>query len=438
MNNKNIIINFSLFIISLILINKIIGVFVSFDNYINFNALFINYEGGFLRRGLLGQVAMYLFKNFSINPVTFFSVVFSIANIIFFILFIKCIKKFRNNIFLYLVLLLSPATLMFSIFDSVNFFNNQIFLLISILLHCSLALKYFNEVKKYKKCFLLFILPFLFLNILQYDPQVLTLSIHILITYIVLSQDSQKCYKLLYYYIFLLAPILLIAFNVGSIEQINGERMKEIVTNTYSIILIDHPESFSMIDTNDLGGNLNLKIGAMIKIFGINFQYWNKLYFLLGIILSIIFFILIFSYFISKKIFFINVKNKTLIFGFIPLLSMFLFITDFGRTMHIILIHLLSIYFLFEINKDKEEIVIKKINFFKKILITLSIVIYCNVWTLNHAAGWHTIFDPKIPAYSKHSSYANEFKKIIFNTYYYTDKYIVNLPKGEFMKEYLK
>ena len=98
-------------------------------------------------------------------------------------------------------------------------------------------------------------LSFLFLNILQYDPQVLTLPAHILITYIVLSQDSQKSYKPIYYYIFLLIPILLIAFNAGSLEQINGEKMKEIVINTYGFILIDHPESFSMIDTNDLGGN---------------------------------------------------------------------------------------------------------------------------------------------------------------------------------------
>ncbi len=107
MSNKTII-NVSLFIISLILLIKIKDVFVSFDDYIYLNELFINYEGGFLRRGLLGQIALYIFKNFSVSPVTFFSVVFSSANIIFFYLFIKCINKFKSNIFLYLVLLLSP------------------------------------------------------------------------------------------------------------------------------------------------------------------------------------------------------------------------------------------------------------------------------------------------------------------------------------------
>ncbi len=62
MNNKTII-NVSLFVISLILLIKIKDVLVSFDDYIHLNELFINYEGGFLRRGLLGQIAIYLFKN---------------------------------------------------------------------------------------------------------------------------------------------------------------------------------------------------------------------------------------------------------------------------------------------------------------------------------------------------------------------------------------
>ena len=438
MSNKTII-NVSLFILSLILLIKVKDVFVSFDDYIHLNELFINYEGGFLRRGLLGQIAIYLFKNFSVSPVTFFSVVFSSANIIFFYLFIKCIKKFQSNIFLYLVLLLSPATLMFSIFDSVNFFNNQIFVLIAILLHCFVALKYFNETDKYKKYFVFLIIPLLFVNIFQYDPQIITLSSHMLITYIVLSKELQKSYKLLYSYIFLLIPILLVMLNNGSPEQLaTFEKMKEIVNYNYGFIINEHPEAFSAIDTKDLRGNLNLKLGAMIKIFGIKFTYNNKLYLFLSIILAVIFFILIFNYFIGQKIYFINIKYKIAIISFIPLISLFLFITDFGRSTHIFLIHLLSFYFLFKIDKKKEKFFLKKINFFSKLFIVLSIVIYCNFWTLSHASGWVTVFNPKGPSYSKYSSYTNEFSKILFNFYYFTDNYIINLPTAEFMKPYLK
>ena len=438
MSNKTII-NLSLIIISLILLIKIKDVFVSFDDYIYLNELFINYEGGFLRRGLLGQIALYIFKNFSVSPVTFFSVVFSFANIIFFYLFIKCINKFKSNIFLYLVLLLSPATLMFSIFDSANFFNSQIFILISILLHCFIALKYFNETDKYKKYFVFLIIPLLFLNIFQYDPQVITLSSHMLITYIVLSKELQKSYKFLYSYIFLLIPILFVVLNNGSQAQVTAfENMKEIVNYNYSFIINEHPESFSEIDTKDLRGNLNLKLGAMIKIFGIEFTYIHKVNLFLSIILAVIFFMFIFGYFISQKIYFINIRYKIAIISFIPLLSLLIFITDFGRSIHIFLIHLLSFYFLFKIDKRKEKVFLKKINFFSKSFIVLSIIIYCNFWTLSHASGWVSVFNPSVPSYSKYSSYTNEFNKILFNVYYYTDNYIINLPTAEFMKPYLK
>jgi hypothetical protein len=330
---------------------------------------------------------------------------------------------------------------MFSIFDSANFFNSQIFMLIAILLHCFIALKYFNETDKYKKYFILLILPLLFVNIFQYDPQVITLSSHMLITYIVLSKELQKSYKLLYCYIFLLVPILLVVLNNGSPEQVAAfEKMKEIVNYNYSFIINEHPEAFSAIDSKDFRGNLNLKLGAMIKIFGIKFAYNHKLYLFLSIILAVIFFILIFSYFINQRIYLINIKYKIAIISFIPLLSLFFFITDFGRSTHIFLIHLLSFCFLFKIDKKKEKVFLKKLNFFNKLLITLSIVIYCNFWTLSHASGWVTIFDPSNdhPKYSKYSSYMSEFNKILFNVYYYTDNYIINLPTAEFMKPYLK
>ena len=152
-------------------------------------------------------------------------------------------------------------------------------MLIAILLHCFVALKYFNETDKYKKYFIFLILPLLFVNIFQYDPQVITLSSHMLITYIVLSKELQKSYKLLYSYIFLLVPILLVMLNNGSPEQVAAfEKMKEIVNYNYSYIINEHPEAFSAIDSKDLRGNLNLKLGAMIKIFGIKFTYYNNIF----------------------------------------------------------------------------------------------------------------------------------------------------------------
>ena len=431
-------VNTTLLLIFIILINKIISVFVSFENYRNFNELFINYEAGFLRRGLLGQIAFYLFKKFSLSPITFFSIIFCFANSIFFILFVKCIKKFKDNLYLYFLLLLSPATLMFGIFDSANFFNSQIFLLISILLHALIAIKFLSDFEKYKIYFLYLILPILFINIFQYDPQILTLSSHIFVTYFVITKNNLSNYKLLLSYLIFIVPIIIIVLNNGTTEQfLTLEKMKEIVNENYSFIISLHPESFSMINSNDLGGNLNLKIGAMIKIFGIYFGYENKLYLLYAFILTIILFIICFGYFIDKNIYSFKIKYKFMIISFLPLLSLFFFITDFGRSIHIFLIHLLAILFLLEIDKDKEQKFIKKISFIKKASLLVFLILYCNIWTLSHATGWYTIFNPSGPKSSNYSSYLNEFRKIIYNSYYYTDKYILELPKAEFMKPFL-
>ena len=62
------------FIISFIYISYFI---LSFDNdfYSSnyaFNELFINYEYGFVRRGLIGQLTVFLYENFSIKPKYFF------------------------------------------------------------------------------------------------------------------------------------------------------------------------------------------------------------------------------------------------------------------------------------------------------------------------------------------------------------------------------
>ena len=65
-----------LFFISLIFLIKIYENFSSFSNYVNFNELLINYEGGFIRRGLIGQIALIFFKNFDVKLEIFFNILF--------------------------------------------------------------------------------------------------------------------------------------------------------------------------------------------------------------------------------------------------------------------------------------------------------------------------------------------------------------------------
>ena len=189
----------------------------------------------------------------------------------------------------------------------------------------------------------------------------------------------------------------------------------------------------------DHGGNLNLKIGGMIKIFGIYFNYNEKLNLFLGFLLSIFFFYIIFAYFIDKKIYSFKINYKTVFILTIPSFSIFLFVTDFGRSVFMVLIHLIAIFSLLRINHDQQEIFLKKIKFVKKNIIILFIFIYANFWTLTHSLGWLSVINPS-PALDgiKHSSLMNEMKKITYYSYVVVDEYFFELPKADFMIPYLK
>jgi len=427
-----------LIFIALIFLIKIYENFINFSNYVNFNELLVNYEGGFVRRGLIGQSALFFFKSFNIKLELFFNMLFSLANGIFIFLYLININKFRNNIYLYSVLIISPATIMFIFYDSLNFFNSQVFINISILLHTFFAIKFSKSFKSYKNCLIFIIIPLICLNIIIYDVQILFIFSHVLISFILLSNNKQKNIKVLIYYLIILIPIFFILNNTGSIaNQESIQIMKNSIQNNFKDLIIAHPEAFSM--AMDHGGNLNLKIGGMIKIFGIYFNYTEKLNLFLGIALSLFFFYIIFAFFIINKIYSLKINYKLVFFLSIPSFSIFLFVTDFGRSTFMILIHLISFFSLLEPNHEKEKNFLKQITFIKKNILILFIFIYANFWTLTHSLGWLGVFNP-IPSLPgiNHSSLMNELKKITYYGYVIVDKNLVELPKADFMVPYLK
>ena len=75
--NKNILVSRTI-LLFLIVINFVyfylnLNANISSSDYA-FNELFINYQAGFIRRGFLGEIFWQLNYNFSINPLTFFSI----------------------------------------------------------------------------------------------------------------------------------------------------------------------------------------------------------------------------------------------------------------------------------------------------------------------------------------------------------------------------
>ena len=121
--------NYAIIIILLlffILINYIYF-FLNFTTKLNneiysFHELFINYQAGFIRRGLLGELAWQLNNYFLIEPKSFFSIFFFIIYQIKILLLFYLSKKYIISKYIFILIVFSPALLLFHIYSPELFF----------------------------------------------------------------------------------------------------------------------------------------------------------------------------------------------------------------------------------------------------------------------------------------------------------------------------
>ena len=83
-----------------------------------FNELFINYSGGLVRRGLLGESFLIINRNFGTNPIIFFSWLFVILHSILIFLYFKILKKFKDLDIFLIAIIFSPALIFFPIYEN--------------------------------------------------------------------------------------------------------------------------------------------------------------------------------------------------------------------------------------------------------------------------------------------------------------------------------
>ena len=85
----------------------------------------VNYNGGFVRRGLLGQFFFNLSKSFNISIIHIIFLFSSTIYITSLILFYKIIKNNLSNNFV-LIFLFLPSTLLFNFFDPLTVGRKEI------------------------------------------------------------------------------------------------------------------------------------------------------------------------------------------------------------------------------------------------------------------------------------------------------------------------
>ena len=204
LNKKLPFIEICFFVVTFIYISYFILSFSEnfFSSNYAFNELFINYEYGFVRRGLIGQLTIFFYENFSISPKKFLNCLFIFLHSVQLICFYILVKKKNIDFLFSLLIILSPVYLLFPIYDTNVYFVKDVVIKITFLIHALIFIKYKNTSKYF---FLLkkVIIPILiFVIIFIHEYQIIFLSPHILLSYLATKKEDIKYLK--YYKIFIL------------------------------------------------------------------------------------------------------------------------------------------------------------------------------------------------------------------------------------------
>ena len=419
LSKKTLILNLT--IIFLVIINVVyFYINLNLDTISNdyaFKELFINYQVGPIRRGLLGEIFWILNKAFSIKPITFFSYLFLFLYISQIYLFYKIFKNYLNSNFIFLLIFLSPALILFNIYDQNVYFLKDIFIKLSILLHSYILIIFFNKKNEIENYFLklkFIIIPVLIVTILIHEYQVIFLSVHYLLS-LSTAKNKKNIYSINKIYLILLIPVLFVLIFIG--DQATYLDLNQVLSK------------FNVEVHTQLGGGFYHALGGFYKWHFFYFSYRDFINFLFSIILSILIFYIIFSYLIEKKIlnFYSNYQKKYL-FYFIPTLICFTLALDHGRNISLISYHLIAFYLTLLV--DAKKFVLLRDQLYKNFLARISLIaflfFYIFMWKLNQMAGFGL---RGIPDDIFQSSLFAELVKFVNFVYNFIDLNIVDLPE---------
>ncbi len=377
-----------------------------------FDELFINYQAGLVRRGLLGEIFWKIHSYNNLDPRLFFGYLFYILYIIQILFLYLVIKKNLNNKLFYIFIFFSPALILFSIYDPKVFFVKDVFSKITILFHAYLIL--FYDSKTYHRYLNYILIPVLTVSILIHEYQVLFLGVHLLFTISKLN-NYMNFRSICKIYSFLILPTLFVFIFIGN---------SEVYSELGSLL-----SKFDVTLHDQLEGGFYKKFGGFYKWHFFYFSYNDFINLFLSSILSLLVPIIIYGNFLDNKI--INVNNfyrwGYLIF-FLPSIICFILALDHGRNISLVSTHLIVYFLILNYDKSNLELLEKKIykNINKLTLLIFFLFFYLFLWKLDQGAGF--AYQGKDTTIFKSSLFA-EFVKLIKLIYFYIDLYLIELPE---------
>ena len=322
----------------------------------------INYEGGFTKRGLIGQIAIHIgeFLNISLRQSILFFQIFSIG--LYYLLLINFFKSVKFNKII-LLSIFTPIFLLYPVAEIEVLGRKEIIIFSFYLIY--LTLQNFRQ----KNYFRIFLLPLL---MLVWEPVVFFFIFWLIVDYI--EDAFEKNYKSLFKYLLTYIPAILI----GAYIALNP--ISEIAHKNMAIFL---KENFN--ENCYMSCALLLSKSSIYDQFKLNFDIFSFGIFLRYFLIILIgfgpLFILIkFSQFnkLNSKIFLFIIM--------LPMFVLFLMMSDWGRIVNIFYtFSIISFLYLYKkklvmINNGILENFFVKI-FNKKYIYAIFFIIFCFGWS---------------------------------------------------------
>ena len=330
----------------------------------------INYEGGFTKRGVIGQLSIYLSNFFIIKLRDAIFILQTILVGTYFLLIYHFLKNiFYNKIFIFAIF--TPIFILYPIAEIEVLARKEIFIFIYLLVYTFIPI----EEKKYKFYYKFFLFP---VAILIWEPVIFFILFFFFLDLI--ENNIKKINKLFFFQIISYLPSILLALYIA---------LNPISEESHNLMRSSLMENFN--ENCYMSCELLKTKSSIYQQFQGNFDKYSIEIFVRYILIIIIgfgpLFILLFNSKLKNKIFFLD-KFNNLLFPYLILLSPVIFLFamgyDWGRWVNIsYVISIISFIYIYKYNLItlSEKFLSNKLlkNIKKKIFIFI-IIIYCFGW----------------------------------------------------------
>ena len=325
----------------------------------------INYEGGYIRRGLLGEISINLSNFLDLNIKYVFLLIHLSIYLLFHLIFYKFFINFKKNYVFYL-LCFSPLVFLYPITTFEAFARKEIFYMTFFLLNCYLLIKINNRNVIFFSTNL-----FVILSYLIHESSLFFITFFYFSYFVFLKKNNHKTKLIEIGFIFVVYSILLFLLFLPVTDEKLSEMIYLINQNFFEITKFSG--AITWLQRDPSSAFLFLKHNHI----SIKYIFQNILY--LHFLLIFLYLLYINNFFKSGKYFFV----LTILSFFGPLI-LFIVWLDWGRLVYILynFCLILTFYCLYDDKKIFVKIdklpIINSLNYKFKLFFAIS---YISLWT---------------------------------------------------------